>query len=62
MDTIKREVTPEQYAQYAAMSPGELDSAIEKTLPDSILMGYGYYGAYLSEGRYVNIKTGSSCD
>lgn len=53
------------YEAYNAMPVSRLNAEIEKTLPDSILMGYGYYGAYTAilDGKYyVCIKTGSSCD
>lgn len=65
MDIIEREITAEQYAGYKAMTPGQLNHAVEETLSEDIVCGYGYYGSSigLKDGKYyLFIRTGSTCD
>lgn len=65
MTTIKRQITADEYAKYYAMSAGQFYCAVEKTLPEDILLGYGYYGACLAKengGYYLHISVGDTCD
>ncbi len=65
MTVLREEITPAQFAEYKAMSAGELNSTVERGLPESITLGYGYYGASLEakDGKfYLLTNIGSSCD
>ena len=65
MDVIKNEISKEEYEEYKNMTVGERDDIVRKSLPDSIIWGYGYYGNYLVEddgNYYLCLRVGSSCD
>ena len=58
MTEVKREITKEEYEKAKNQSPYTLIS-------DSIIMGYGCYGAtvYEQDGKYyLRFSMGDSCD
>lgn len=65
MNVIENEITKEEYDRYMEMTIGERNKAVEATLPEYIICGYGYYGCSLrkdDEKHYLRISIGSSCD
>lgn len=65
MKLLAKEISAEEFARYQAMTRGDLNRAVESTLSEDIVCGYGYYGAYISaEGgkHFLNIRIGDSCD
>lgn len=58
MVDVSREITKEEYEQAKAENPYSI-------IPDWVCMGYGAYGAEVSEenGKYfLRYKRGDSCD
>lgn len=65
MKTLTKEISAEEYVRYKDMARGDFLKAVENTLSEDIVCGYGYYGAYISaEGgkHFLNIRIGDSCD
>ena len=66
MDTIRNEISKEEFEKLQAMSYAEQKAEIfPNGIPESWVMGYGYYGHSVFEQNgkyYVQYKIGSSCD
>lgn len=65
MTTLTKEISAEEYARYQEMKRGDFLKAVENTLSEDIVCGYGFYGADIAaQGgkHYLNIRIGDSCD
>ena len=65
MREVEREISREMYINYMARPTREWKEEVEKTIPESWVCGYGYYGTDLVArgGKYYLIHhIGDSCD
>lgn len=65
IDTHFKEISKEEYFRLERLPLGLINHEVEEGLDDSIIYGYGFYGAHLEciDGRYyVAIRIGNSCD
>ena len=65
MRDIYEKITKEMYDYYMSTPRSEWLPEVEKKLPASWVMGYGYYGTDLAirDGEYYLVYSiGSSCD
>jgi len=65
MREVKEEISREMYTNYMARPKAEWLPEVEKTIPESWICGYGYYGTELRamDGKYYLVYSiGDSCD
>ena len=66
MDKIRYGITEDVYKKLKTMTHSAMTYEIGRILPDSITMGYGFYGCGKlvmdDEKYYAEIYIGSSCD
>ena len=66
MQEIRKEINEETYNKYVGMRYKDRCEELISTIPDEWVLGYGYYGHYLTEdgnGKYYIVhRIGNSCD